>query len=1289
HETKSLSCGVFLRLPFYKNYFCVCVSKFAKSFRNKIFFEMDSDSELHATDTLRCDSDSDEDNALNKSNSVSENVNSERSINHESVIEKQFNEDAAEEGDEKSSDEQDMQSHCKNICRSKYSNIIDSESDGDEIATEVKSNEDITNSNEAHLNRLKSLVDSDSDEPDNRKLQKKVKKQNRKSKPSANEMGTQSESGDEDSNGAKPVLKEKLKRKREKGAAKAKESSSEFQTAQDILASLNLFFDDDHEDVSASTNERKIAPPSSEDESNEGLTRNARPVRKMTAKEAMEDKQIIQSESQRMAREKYIDVPYHRTKVFSFEEFRARKTICKPDPLRDCTGSSVPSNMSIRMTTAQLEEFARKLQERELESQHFFKSESESSETEPEIDGTTEETPKDTVAPETHDTKVEEAMEESTGEACTVKTVADQGSSGNIPHGTDTATTVSEEQIDPTEDTANALSQEQTDPIDDIVNRTSDNMEQMLASLNETDKQQSSAPETERVEIDYDAFSPDLRSSALSAKKAALLANIELPPCPKLSGSSDMLIDLDNGTIQPKQPTGVDILFQRLAKCSGSARNPSPSTTKTISILSAENGCVKLDTVSLFAKEERPLIHKEPVPGAAFLKLKQVLKEKIDDNRREMIRKREAEFAKKKDLEKAEQGHDTDDEEEELSDDEPDEMDEETVSNAAGQQKQLLDDEALDEDMSDAEEADSISEDEEEDDEVDEEQGEGEGGRKTGRIIKAFEDSDDEGLSPNDEYRSAGLEMQTHPAPSHDPNDATGISNKSEQNEENLSKLWKNDACGSNQREDVEEDDLLALCSGQFTTQLPTQNQLPLSQVTSPDSIALSLPTDAEPLFTQNQEPFRESQLMDLCSGRFETQANQNIMQPTNDSGLDDSDICIGGRLRIDSSDDDEEERSETESKSKIKKHKRKHLNISDDEDDVVDEQAQPADDHVDEADEPDDQQSEEDEEAKDAERYVDYDSEENEVEVRLTKKEKEQMIAKFVENEAELSESEWGSADEDEKDLDRYDLEMGDEEQYDQQQLQQELEKIHNRRMLDQDDRELEHLKEIFLEDEEKDGVGRVRQFRWKNVEKTFDLDYDKTAAQDGGDPEANGSDEETELSWRKMRHERNLLLKEKNIDLSSVDLTATTMLNPVVDTTVTTDEQENLQTGSTPCGKKKITIVRKSNNTSTMAVKEDSPFLISNSSILQGHKGSFLARDQETLKKLASLIPDTEASTSTMLTAKARNFVFATLSPAVEKSSKRSLDSEDVEINGNTKKKKISDKEIGSKKKILGSLL
>lgn len=51
---------------------------------------------------------------------------------------------------------------------------------------------------------------------------------------------------------------------------------------------------------------------------------------------------------------------------------------------------------------------------------------------------------------------------------------------------------------------------------------------------------------------------------------------------------------------------------------------------------------------------------------------------------------------------------------------------------------------------------------------------------------------------------------------------------------------------------------------------------------------------------------------------------------------------------------------------------------------------------------------------------------------------------SEFVENEAELSESEWGSDDEDEKDLDKYEMnDLVDDNEFDKDKLHSELERI------------------------------------------------------------------------------------------------------------------------------------------------------------------------------------------------------------------------------------------------------
>lgn len=60
-----------------------------------------------------------------------------------------------------------------------------------------------------------------------------------------------------------------------------------------------------------------------------------------------------------------------------------------------------------------------------------------------------------------------------------------------------------------------------------------------------------------------------------------------------------------------------------------------------------------------------------------------------------------------------------------------------------------------------------------------------------------------------------------------------------------------------------------------------------------------------------------------------------------------------------------------------------------------------------------------------------------------MPRKELRKKASEFVEQEAELSESEWGSEDEDEKGMDVFDGDLVNDEEFDQRKLQSELERI------------------------------------------------------------------------------------------------------------------------------------------------------------------------------------------------------------------------------------------------------
>lgn len=353
-----------------------------------------------------------------------------------------------------------------------------------------------------------------------------------------------------------------------------------------------------------------------------------------------------------------------------------------------------------------------------------------------------------------------------------------------------------------------------------------------------------------------------------------------------------------------------------------------------------------------------------------------------------------------------------------------------------------------------------------------------------------------------------------------------------------------------NDKSQVTDDELLALCSGKFTNS-NTQNKPDLNGLVS----------------TQLSKETTESQLLNICSGEFTSLANDKVL--INDH-IDDTsqDICLtfdessqpeienvnctnsqmntpSLSLKIDnnaspivekksspidwrkfsvvSSDDEDDNAELTINKTKALK-KKKILVLSDDEDDEAGEEAK----------EQDDDEDEEEEEQQivesDDEKYIDYDSDENEI--IISKKDINKVAKKYVDAEAELSDSDWDSADEDEKGLDKMEVELGDNEVIDEDQMRKQIGKIHARQQLDDDQRRVTMLKEMFFDDGDlhDDGAGRERKFKWKNIDNIgLDNVLDKKNNEDD-DNQDDIDDSVNEIEWRKLRMEREKFLQENN---------------------------------------------------------------------------------------------------------------------------------------------------------------
>lgn len=209
-------------------------------------------------------------------------------------------------------------------------------------------------------------------------------------------------------------------------------------------------------------------------------------------------------------------------------------------------------------------------------------------------------------------------------------------------------------------------------------------------------------------------------------------------------------------------------------------------------------------------------------------------------------------------------------------------------------------------------------------------------------------------------------------------------------------------------------------------------------------------------------------------------------------------------------------------------------------------------------------------------------------------------------------------------------------------------------RKMLDADIRAVRKLKEFLLPDEETDGVGRQRVYKWKNLESSFKLDDEINKNDNDKEDIANTDEieEQNENAWRKMRYERERFLKEQcesNVDKDKIEI------NSIREVTTKDKSVPKIITENVP--------LRKTDMDS---------FLITKNHTINGQKssvrGSFLVRDQETLHKLSGLTKHTGSNgaghniemVNVTGSNKSRNFVFATLT-AEESEAKRKRKAEE----------------------------
>ncbi|XP_010157320.1 PREDICTED: claspin, partial [Eurypyga helias] len=275
---------------------------------------------------------------------------------------------------------------------------------------------------------------------------------------------------------------------------------------------------------------------------------------------------------------------------------------------------------------------------------------------------------------------------------------------------------------------------------------------------------------------------------------------------------------------------------------------------------------------------------------------------------------------------------------------------------------------------------------------------------------------------------------------------------------------------------------------------------------------------------------------------------------------------------------------------------------------------------------------SEEDEKSGDTDPEEEISDDEEELLRHRQGLKKKLNLQDFMEDEAELSGSDVGSEDEyDGEDLNEYEEEVIDEELPDEVELGNQIQKLYMKTALDDDKRQLRLYQERYLIDGDlhSDGPGRMRRFRWKNIDDASQIDLFQ---RDSDNDDDNEQFDETEVKWRKERFEREQWLREQKEKNKEQE-----------------EEEEIGEDSQFMKLAKKVTAKSLQKKASPAAVVRDTTLLPRNpfetfrpAGDIQIKNGSLLNRPKAVLQKLAAM-----SDLNPNAPRNSRNFVFHTLSP------------------------------------------